>query len=548
MKQEPVGTNNTVTLRLENTMRKFVFILPLFAVLYGLLVNKGWAEGSPIFSTSALVLVIVAFSVLATVQTLVRSTPNYLRAIYIVGYHFALAVALLFVFGVMNPLMIGWLLLIIVTLTFFGKRWAAVSFLIMLSVMALSLMFIESNPSTLASRYAISVVLIGAVAAMFASLRTLEFGEQEKLAESKARQNEQREALLTIINGTTQAIFTVSTGGIIRIYNAALLSLMDTNQSLSGRKVDDVLTLYSQQGEPVSLYELMSGKSHFERDDLSLRFPDGDEIRLHLSVNKVQSAFSPHRQSDDEGFVCIARDITKQKSLEEERDEFISVVSHELRTPVTIAEGTISNVQYFLQNGADPAKLAPSLKDAHEQIVLLASMINDLGTLSRAERGAGDTLEAVDIKELAETVYKSYAAHAAKKGLVLNLDTGARLGTITTSRLYLEEMLQNFVTNSIKYTAEGSVTIQVKRVPTGVEFSVKDTGIGISKTDIKHIFEKFYRSEDYRTRETSGTGLGLYVVTKLMRKLGTKVEVSSRLNHGSTFSFVLPDTPPKSKA
>lgn len=396
--------------------------------------------------------------------------------------------------------------------------------------------------------YSICIALAAAVAGgVIVQLRTNR-SDHKKLAAFRAKQNDQREALLTIINGTTQAIFTVSTGGIIRIYNAALLSLIDTNQSLSGRKVDDIMTLYDKQGEPVSLYELMKGATHFERDDLSLRFPDGDEIRLHLSVNKVQSAFSARRRNDDEGYVCIARDVTKQKSLEEERDEFISVVSHELRTPVTIAEGTISNVQYFMQNGADPAKLIPSLKDAHEQIVLLANMINDLGTLSRAERGAGDMLEEIDIKVLAETVYKNYTASASKKGLVLNLNLGPKLGTVTTSRLYLEEMLQNLVTNAIKYTATGSVTLQVKRGQGGVEFVVQDTGIGISKTDLKHIFEKFYRSEDYRTRETSGTGLGLYVVTKLMHKLGTRVEVTSRLNHGSTFSFVLPEKPPKTKA
>lgn len=548
MKQDAVGPNNTVALRLESTLSKFGFVLPLFVVLYGLLIMRGWTDGSPIFSTEALFIVIVGFTILALSQSLIRSSSRLVSMYFIVGYHIVLAIALLFVFGMMSPLLIGWLLLIIVTMIFFGKRWAAFSYFILLFAMALSLFVIETSTSNEIARYSLSATFIGAVLLVFGSLRTLEVSEQAKLAESKARQTEQREALLTIINGTSQAIFTVSTGGIIRIYNAALLSLMDTNQSLSGRKVDDVLTLYGKEGEPVSLFELMTATSHFERDDLSLRFPDGDEIRLHLSVNKVQSAFSPHRRSDDEGYVCIARDVTKQKSLEEERDEFISVVSHELRTPVTIAEGTISNVQYFLQNGADPAKLGPSLKDAHEQIVLLASMINDLGTLSRAERGAGDALEDIDIKELAETVFKSYVASATKKNLVLDLDLGPKLGVVKTSRLYLEELLQNLVTNAIKYTVEGTVTIQVKRVPSGVSFAVKDTGIGISKSDIKHIFEKFYRSEDYRTRETSGTGLGLYVVTKLMHKLGTRVDVTSRLNHGSTFSFVLPETPPKTKA
>lgn len=395
--------------------------------------------------------------------------------------------------------------------------------------------------------YSIAVVLVAALTGAAVAILYMRRREYAKLSKLRTKQNDQRESLLTIINGTTQAIFTVSSRGRIRIYNAAMLNLMDTNASLSGKRVDDVMTLQGLDGEPISLFSLMKGSSHFERDDLNLRFADGDTIRLHLSVNKIQSAFSAEHQADGEGYVCIARDVTKQKSLEEERDEFISVVSHELRTPVTIAEGTVSNVQYFLDNGADPTKLSVALKDAHEQILLLASMINDLGTLSRAERGVGDTLENIDIKELSETVYHNYQSTAKKKGLTLNLDLGVRLGSLTTSRLYLEELLQNLVTNAIKYTEKGSVTIQVTRSPKGVLFTVKDTGIGISKTDIKHIFEKFYRSEDYRTRETSGSGLGLYVVTKLMQKLGTKIDVTSRLNHGSTFSFVLSDAPQAAK-
>jgi len=71
-------------------------------------------------------------------------------------------------------------------------------------------------------------------------------------------------------------------------------------------------------------------------------------------------------------------------------------------------------------------------------------------------------------------------------------------------------------------------------------FEVRDTGIGISKSDQAKIFHRFYRSEDYRTRETGGTGLGLYVATKLAKKLGTKIDMTSRLNHGSSFSIALP--------
>lgn len=235
------------------------------------------------------------------------------------------------------------------------------------------------------------------------------------------------------------------------------------------------------------------------------------------------------------------RDVTKAKSLEEERDEFISVVSHELRTPITITEGTISNVQVMMERGSiAPDILKSAIGTAHDQVLFLAKMVNDLSTLSRAERGVADDPEYIDVNELINSLYQEYAPQAEKRGLRLNLDLDTKLGGVMASRLYLKELLQNFVTNAIKYTKEGHVTIDVRREDTTLTFAVKDTGIGMSKTDQAKIFNKFYRSEDYRTRETGGTGLGLYVATKLAKKLQTTIQLSSRLNHGSTFSFTLP--------
>ncbi len=141
---------------------------------------------------------------------------------------------------------------------------------------------------------------------------------------------------------------------------------------------------------------------------------------------------------------------------------------------------------------------------------------------------------------LFEEFYKKYQPEAAKKDLQLNLDVSTRLPKVRQSRLYLEEMLQNFITNAIKYTPQGSVTIHGHMTSKGIACTVSDTGIGISKSDQNKIFHKFYRSEDYRTRETNGTGLGLYVVQKLANKIGVTISFKSRLNHGSEFGFVLP--------
>jgi signal transduction histidine kinase len=193
----------------------------------------------------------------------------------------------------------------------------------------------------------------------------------------------------------------------------------------------------------------------------------------------------------------------------------------------------------------DKKKLTEGLDEAHNQVMFLARMINDLSTLSRAERGIAGEVEKIDVAAMAHDLHIEYSPEAKKHGLQLNLELAPKLGYVSTSRLYLHELLQNFITNSIKYTKEGSVTLSISLQGKGVLFSVSDTGIGISKGDQIKVFDKFYRSEDYRTRETGGTGLGLYVSAKLAKKLDTKIQLKSRLNHGSTFSFTLPQASEK---
>jgi PAS domain S-box-containing protein len=354
----------------------------------------------------------------------------------------------------------------------------------------------------------------------------------------RARENHaaDRGQLVTIINSMSVGMMSVTANGTIKLYNAALLALIDTNESITGKKVSEVFNTYTLTDTTrVDLMSLVEKRYMTRREDIVLKYDDTDEIRLGITINPVRES-----RGIVKSYIFIVEDITKEKSLEEERDEFISVISHELRTPITIVEGSISNAQLLLSRGATPPMLKKTFDEAHEQIVFLANMVNDLGTLSRAERGVGDAPEPIDIDALAAELHTKYEPRARERKLHLNLDIVGHIGTVDSSRLYLEEILQNFITNSIKYTQEGSVTLHIRKTDKGVLFAVKDTGIGISKTDQKRIFEKFYRSEDYRTRETSGTGLGLYVVQKLARKLGVTVVVTSRLNHGSTFSFTLP--------
>ncbi len=143
--------------------------------------------------------------------------------------------------------------------------------------------------------------------------------------------------------------------------------------------------------------------------------------------------------------------------------------------------------------------------------------------------------------ELVTELVKNYTPDASSKGLKLHATLDPKLEALKSSKLYVREVLQNFITNAIKYTEKGSVTIAAKPKENGICFAITDTGIGISKGDQERVYDKFFRSEDFRTRKSNGTGLGLYVTMKLARLVHAELELESELNKGSTFSVYFPN-------
>jgi len=451
--------------------------------------------------------------------------------------HLFAGLVLVFITSFSTPLTPGWTMLFLASYAYFKKEGLYFSVvMLILAAIADSILHFNLTLLSVNTITAIGVLLLGMTAIALGRI------QESETSRSRAQEILQRDRILTLVNNLADAVLSTDEKGVVRIYNAACLSLLDTNTSLNGQSIGEILKLRDKDDNPINLIdELHQAHAVISRDDLVMKLED-EVIRLEITYSPIRNTYTKSKRSDaGNGYVLILRDITKAKSLEEERDEFISVVSHELRTPITIAEGTLSNIQVMMdrQNIAKNI-LKDGLKSAHDQVIFLARMVNDLSTLSRAERGTADTAETIKVRDLVDEFYAEYAPQAAAKKLHFNLDVGAHLGYIHVSKLYLQEMLQNLITNAIKYTKEGSVTLSAHRSDDILSITVKDTGIGISKSDQAKIFHKFYRSEDYRTRETGGTGLGLYVAAKLADKLDTKIELVSRLNHGSSFSFTLP--------
>lgn len=529
-------------------VRISALISPLVLIIYVVLANKGVINVPYRIDQTGITILLGSLAFAAIVQCFSSTTSKVDLTFRFSAFWIASGAFFIFYSAFTNPLIVLWIALIATCysrLSTFGIQLSF--FYVISSIIFDSVFWNKDNPAVVGKNL---IVVLGIL--MTSTVITLVFHRYQKntnlaINQGKERENLQKDRVLTIVNNMADAVISTDTKGIINVNNAASLSLLDTNKSLIGRNIKDVLPLKDKEGNIVHIFdELQTAKKVSRRDDLIYSFSADDKMRLEVTYAPIRRGYSDPQNSEGyDGYILIMRDVTKQKSLEEERDEFVSVVSHELRTPITIAEGTISNVQAMMDHpDAKGAMLKDAIDVAHQQVIYLANMVNDLSSLSRAERGIADTPEDIDVNELAHNLYNKYLEEAKKKKLQLNLSLSPNLDHILVSRLYIEELLQNLMTNAIKYTKEGEVKIICEQKGDKITFAVKDSGIGISKSDQAKIFQKFFRSEDYRTRETGGTGLGLYIAMKLAHQLGTKIELSSRLNFGSTFSFILPAEKP----
>lgn len=479
---------------------------------------------------------------LLAVHALTRWIRDGVRlAIFYITYTIALGLLNIFMDPFPTPFLYQNIAFMIAIDLLFGKRWMWASIVYFVGVTFGSLFVSGQELSgvniSLALLYSLGA---SCVAVLVSKYRTISDQERKIIDKTTKQQALERQRLLSLINNMGEAVIATDTNGKVILYNAAVLNLLDTNQSLSGRPLDNFLKLRDLQHKKVSLKSILKNNPNgTTSQDLVHVFSPGDEINMYINIAPVKLGY---KEDLDNGFIILMRDITKEKSLEDERDEFISVVSHELRTPVAIAEGNLSNAIFAVNKKVSTEMVKQALTDAHEQVIFLSNMINDLATLSRAERSdISVEISEVDPAELLHTMAHDYKEQAENKNLKLTVSSAKDIQKIRSSELYLHEVLQNFITNALKYTASGSVILNVRSDLKGrAVFSVADTGIGLSKSDQKRIFEKFFRSEDYRTRESSGTGLGLYVTAKLAHKLNAEIEVTSTLNKGSTFTITVP--------
>ena len=228
------------------------------------------------------------------------------------------------------------------------------------------------------------------------------------------------------------------------------------------------------------------------------------------------------------------------KKSEQMRKEFVANVSHELRTPIT-------SVKSYSETLLEDPDMPPAMQQKFLNVIVnesdrMTNLVQDLLTLSRFDAGSIEfSFTRFRFEKSLQDVYSAMVMEAQKHGHTFTLDIQTDLPEIVGDRGRIEQVLINMVSNAIKYTKDGGViTMTAGQTGNQVWCTVRDNGVGIPAQDVDRVFERFYRVDKARSRESGGTGLGLSIANEIVMRHGGKLSLESELGKGTAITMTLP--------
>ncbi|PNZ39082.1 two-component system histidine kinase PnpS [Mammaliicoccus vitulinus] len=335
----------------------------------------------------------------------------------------------------------------------------------------------------------------------------------------------QRNRLETTLENIPSATLMVDREGVIVIANKTYHDLFDRVRNAEGQLFKDVMP-------NVEITQMMN-------EALKLEKPMFEQVELY--INNVHNKFFEvsvipvlsRKKRNLLGLVVVMHDITKLKKLEHMRKDFVANVSHELRTPITSIKG-------FAETLLDGAKNDPESLDMFLNIMLdesnrIQSLVQDLLDLSKIEQNDEIPKEPISLTEIAEHSINTVSTVATKKDIELVNKIDQNVVSLGDKDKMTQVMI-NLLSNAISYSPRSSqIILTVKDVGDGQIISVQDNGIGISEDEQKRIFERFYRVDKARSRDSGGTGLGLSITKHIIEAHNGQIKVESEVGQGSHF-------------
>ena len=331
-----------------------------------------------------------------------------------------------------------------------------------------------------------------------------------------SRLGRDRELRDVILSAMEEGIVLFGPDGLVGYANAAARRMLQTTP-------EDVRTL-----TPHELRALVEGS----RSDGQ---PRDREVETGLPARIIRASAVPVLKSGD--VVLVIRDVTATRRVEAMRRDFVADASHELKTPAASIQAAAETVERALKDG-DREAASRFAWQVRKEAVRLARIVSDLLDLSRLE-SERPVIEPVRLDRVVGEEVERLRRQAVEGGL--GVDVESVPVTVRGSVRDLALLVRNLLENAVRYTPQaGRITVTVDQDGDLATLTVADTGIGIPTRDLPRIFERFYRVDRARSRETGGTGLGLSIARHVVEQHGGRIRARSELGRGTTFTVTLP--------
>ena len=275
----------------------------------------------------------------------------------------------------------------------------------------------------------------------------------------------------------------------------------------------------------------INGKiSRHLHENYSFTYQYEDKVLYFVLTRVTDPAISDNIES-----ILIVTDITAEKLIAKQKSDFFANASHELKTPITVMQGF--SEMLMNKEGMDEVS-KKQLGRIHKESLRLGSLISDMLMLSMIEGGEAPkrTLSKVSLDEISKDILEGLTERIKAKNLTVSVEGSASL---ISDYNMMVELVENLISNAVKYNKDdGSVTVVLQECEQGVLLQVKDTGIGIEKTHLPRLCERFYRVDKSHSKRIGGTGLGLAIVKHICAILDAKLSIESEFGIGTTVSVM----------
>lgn len=363
--------------------------------------------------------------------------------------------------------------------------------------------------------------------------RTIDLEKSKKTLISTLRQTElERNRTLTIINNLTDGLLVLDSKDKISLVNpAAELFLNIKNKRLIGKTISKL--------SQMSKIDFLKVLAQSKRKNKNV-FKKAIKLKTNLNIELIIVSIKKSRRKT--GTLFILHDVTIEKRIEAMKTEFVSLAAHQLRTPLSAIKWTLKMVL-----DGDLGELTKEQKEfirtSYRSNERMIALVNGLLNVTKIEEGKYIYKPMlVDIKQIVESMIKHYQKEIKQKNIKFKFqDSNRKLPKISVDKEKICLAVQNLLDNAIMYTKPGgAIIVSLKKLKNKIEFSVKDTGVGIPKEQQNKIFSKFFRAANVIRMETDGTGLGLFITKNIIKAHKGRIWFKSKKDQGTTFYFVLP--------